>query len=270
MIKFFRHIRKDLMEQNKTGKYIKYAIGEIILVMVGILLALQVSNWNNDRLCNNLERNTLLQLKEDIGAMLNDMEGDYEPLKFGVKSHINIEKYLEQDVVYNDSMCFDFHWLIKDEYMYPITSSYDLLKKEGLELIRNDSIRMIVQRSFEFELPRISKESPFYPDLENFFSPFYRQHFTPNTNPDLEYRYKMYGYDFKYPYKNNFEGQLYDVYLGYVPNNFEALKQNSEFKVLLRQSFRYRTYKVNRYKSAIYWLKELNRHINKELNITDE
>ena len=48
MIKFFRKIRYDLMEKNKTGKYFKYAIGEILLVMIGILLALQVSNWNED------------------------------------------------------------------------------------------------------------------------------------------------------------------------------------------------------------------------------
>ena len=56
MIKFFRHIRQNLIIEKKTGKpafaagrYLKYAIGEIILVMVGILLALQVSNWNEKR-----------------------------------------------------------------------------------------------------------------------------------------------------------------------------------------------------------------------------
>ena len=49
MIKFFRKIRYDLMEKNKTAKYFKYAIGEIVLVMIGILLALQVSNWNQER-----------------------------------------------------------------------------------------------------------------------------------------------------------------------------------------------------------------------------
>ena len=44
--KIFRKIRYDLMEINKTGKYFKYAIGEIILVVIGILLALQINNWN--------------------------------------------------------------------------------------------------------------------------------------------------------------------------------------------------------------------------------
>lgn len=53
MIKFFRKIRYNLMEQNKTGKpalpagrYLKYAIGEIVLGIIGILLALQVNEWN--------------------------------------------------------------------------------------------------------------------------------------------------------------------------------------------------------------------------------
>ncbi len=49
MIKFFRKIRYDLMEKNKTGKYLKYAIGEIILVVIGILIALSINNWNEER-----------------------------------------------------------------------------------------------------------------------------------------------------------------------------------------------------------------------------
>ncbi len=49
MLRFFRHIRKTLMEQNKVRAYFFYAIGEIALVMIGILLALQVNNWNEGR-----------------------------------------------------------------------------------------------------------------------------------------------------------------------------------------------------------------------------
>ena len=49
MIKFFRKIRYDLMEINKTGKYLKYAIGEIVLVVIGILIALSINNWNESR-----------------------------------------------------------------------------------------------------------------------------------------------------------------------------------------------------------------------------
>ncbi len=46
MIKFFRNIRKTLLTEGKTSKYFKYAIGEIVLVVIGILIALQINNWN--------------------------------------------------------------------------------------------------------------------------------------------------------------------------------------------------------------------------------
>ncbi|PWH82679.1 hypothetical protein DIS18_10610 [Algibacter marinivivus] len=49
MIKFFRKIRKNLLTEGKTGKYFKYAIGEIVLVVIGILIALQINNWNENR-----------------------------------------------------------------------------------------------------------------------------------------------------------------------------------------------------------------------------
>jgi hypothetical protein len=55
------------MEKNKTGKYLKYAIGEIVLVMIGILLALQVNNWNQQRIQNKEEQLALVNLKQDFG-----------------------------------------------------------------------------------------------------------------------------------------------------------------------------------------------------------
>ena len=50
MIKFFRKIRQKLLTQNKFSKYLLYAVGEIVLVVIGILIALQINNWNQDRL----------------------------------------------------------------------------------------------------------------------------------------------------------------------------------------------------------------------------
>ena len=66
MIKFFRKIRQNLLLENKTGKYFKYAIGEIILVVIGILIALQINNWNEDK-----KYQKQLQIK--IHAVLGDM-----------------------------------------------------------------------------------------------------------------------------------------------------------------------------------------------------
>ena len=66
MIKFFRKIRQNLIMENKTGKYFKYAIGEILLVMIGILLALQVSNWNQNRINSQKESLLLKELHEEF------------------------------------------------------------------------------------------------------------------------------------------------------------------------------------------------------------
>ena len=66
MIKFFRKIRYDLMEKNKTGKYFKYAIGEIVLVVVGILIALSINNWNENRIKSNNETAILANIHKEF------------------------------------------------------------------------------------------------------------------------------------------------------------------------------------------------------------
>ena len=66
MIKFFRKIRQNLLMENKTGRYLKYAIGEIILVMIGILLALQVNNWNQQRIAMQKEQLLLEALHDEF------------------------------------------------------------------------------------------------------------------------------------------------------------------------------------------------------------
>ena len=74
MIKFFRRIRYDLMEKNKTGKYFKYAVGEIVLVVIGILIALQINNWNEQRKQDKLENEYYCRLLEDVQQDIEQIE----------------------------------------------------------------------------------------------------------------------------------------------------------------------------------------------------
>jgi len=74
MIKFFRKIRYNLMEQNKTGKYLKYAIGEIILVVIGILIALQLNNLNEIQKINETEYIYLNALHDEFTNNLKEVE----------------------------------------------------------------------------------------------------------------------------------------------------------------------------------------------------
>ena len=66
MIKFFRKIRYELMEKNKTGKYLKYAVGEILLVVIGILIALQLNLYKENYEANSIKQNYYHQLLEDL------------------------------------------------------------------------------------------------------------------------------------------------------------------------------------------------------------
>ena len=66
MIKLFRRIRKKLLSENQFSKYLIYAIGEIILVVIGILIALQINTWNNNRIQKNKEANFITQIHNEF------------------------------------------------------------------------------------------------------------------------------------------------------------------------------------------------------------
>ena len=78
MIKFFRKIRQILLSEGKTGKYFKYAIGEIILVVIGILIALQINNWNEQRKENIKEQALLKRLEKEFNSNQKQLLGKIE------------------------------------------------------------------------------------------------------------------------------------------------------------------------------------------------
>ena len=73
MMKFFRKIRQNLLMENKTGKYLKYAIGEIVLVVIGILIALSINNWNEERKLKSVEIKILQDLMNDIQVNIGNL-----------------------------------------------------------------------------------------------------------------------------------------------------------------------------------------------------
>lgn len=74
MIKFFKKLRYDLMQKKKTTKYLKYAIGEIVLVVIGILIALQINNWNQNRIEKNEEKYIIANLHKDFSENKKQLE----------------------------------------------------------------------------------------------------------------------------------------------------------------------------------------------------
>ena len=88
MIKFFRKIRKSLIEKNQMGKYFKYAIGEILLVVIGILIALQINNWNEERKLN-------LEQKKLISDISTEIKMNIETLEIQIKFQDSITRTTE-------------------------------------------------------------------------------------------------------------------------------------------------------------------------------
>ena len=74
MIKFFRKIRQDLLSTGKTGKYLKYAIGEISLVIIGILIAVSINSWNEENKNKREEQSVLIDLKDEMITNLRALE----------------------------------------------------------------------------------------------------------------------------------------------------------------------------------------------------
>ena len=76
MIKFFRQMRLNLIAEGKSSKYLKYAIGEIILVVIGILIALQINNWNQERKELRTEKEIISQLITEFETASLELTGD--------------------------------------------------------------------------------------------------------------------------------------------------------------------------------------------------
>lgn len=81
MLKFFRKIRQKMLTENKFSKYLLYAIGEIILVVIGILIALQVNNWNENRKSKLSQNKLLVKLISDLDydiSHFNEIDSNYQ------------------------------------------------------------------------------------------------------------------------------------------------------------------------------------------------
>jgi len=92
MIKFFRKIRQKLLSENKFSKYLLYATGEIILVVIGILIALQINNWNENRKNQNTINEYYRQLLEDLKKDISFSKITIEEFK---NNQLAFQKYYE-------------------------------------------------------------------------------------------------------------------------------------------------------------------------------
>lgn len=145
MLKFFRKIRHTLLKQNKIGSYLKYAIGEIFLVVIGILIALQVNNWNEQRKAKIKAYSYLQRINEDMEVILRDTENSIKGTEINLRNSIIVKNALETKNLSNsESMNFDQYLNQYHQYYMTMTnySTYEEMSSGGeLNLIQNRWIR---------------------------------------------------------------------------------------------------------------------------------
>jgi len=145
MIKFFRKIRYDLMEKNKTGKYLKYAIGEIVLVVIGILIALSLNNWNENRKLEVKSYNYLQRLQEDIENVSKGVNGSIKETERKYHQALLALNALEaMELLPSQQEAFDQH--LKEYFQFEITvqnttSFNEMVSSGDLGLIKNKWLR---------------------------------------------------------------------------------------------------------------------------------
>lgn len=218
MIKFFRRIRQRLMNENKPGKYLLYAIGEILLVVIGILIALEINNWNESRIKLNKEVELLKGFKNQFQSDLIEMDSSLNFYKESKQSIGIILDHLENDKPYADSLKIHFflttrYWMTSDLD----NNVFETLKSIGVDMITNASIRKRIVRLYEDQDEWIEESEQAY----------------------LEFLYDASANLYNTRFKDFWHGDYRDkrVIGETVPLDFEKLKTDREFLYFLRTQY---------------------------------
>ena len=189
MIHFFRKFRK---ENGTSIKYFKYALGEIALVVIGILIALQINNWNEYRKD---------RIKEQV--ILKQLKGEYESNLTQLESKINIRNRMKTsgqrllhymnapDGVSSDSILYHFSQTGYRPTFDPIKN--DIVNTDKLSLIQNDSLRILLSQ-WETNFYQLNEEEWFWRDFViNVRLPFQiDQHITRKTSYFSQQNFRKY------------------------------------------------------------------------------
>ena len=144
MIGFFRKIRKKFADDNNPLKYARYAIGEIVLVVIGILIALQINNWNEYRKDRNREQAILKNLQIDFQTNIKNVNDASSHFMVAYEASANLLEIIRADDIINGS---EIEQLLDDiinktKSLDIITGSIDeMLNTGSINLIKDDNLR---------------------------------------------------------------------------------------------------------------------------------
>ena len=238
MIKFFRHIRQQLLSESKFSKYLLYAIGEIILVVIGILIALQINNWNETNKMNTRELTLLNELKTNLKINIANLENDIDKQVKSVRSFSYILNLPNSNLPYSDSIPSYLSDIDYAPDVILVSSAFQTLKSSGLELIQSDSLRIEIVNLSEVDYPKLMQETRRIEDQlwSAVVIPLFQKHLSNNNS-------------------------------GWIPNDYDSWLKDKEFfnmvsfrDNLRKSSTNYKEVAVEQTKNVIYLIeKELTR-----------
>ena len=214
MIKFFRNIRKKLAAENRVMAYSRYAIGEIILVVIGILIALQINNWNEKKKTSKLETKILKELLSNLKLDLKEIQADIHYMDEINLACSTVREYLKKYDKAPDTLYKIASILRVTPHFDPNTSGYGLLQSKGVEIISNDSLRNSISLLYE-------RSYPYYKRYEEERLRFHALHSEPKL---LEYFNMEFGIDLA----NRFFGTFY-----ISEEDYNKLQNDTAFDKLL-------------------------------------
>ena len=210
MTRLFRRLRIRSLFNKKFNKYLLYAIGEVLILIMGIVIALQVNNWNEDRKRKVLEISILKTLKSDLEQDLIGWARDIELHKSVLVSAPVVLDHLENKLPHNDSLNYHFLKSAKVSYFSFHSGALETLKSAGINIISNEDLRKeivdLYTYWFEYKTYLTERVTGFY---------------SRGTNNILGTRFV----------------QAFDWGGGIVPLDYESLFNDHEYKFFL-MSFR--------------------------------
>ena len=178
MIKFFRKIRQRLLTENKFSKYLLYAIGEIVLVAIGILIAVQINNKNIENQRRGLEISILNEILNNLEDDMEQINDELYSNKVVMRADSIIIANIRSRASYNDSIA----GYLRISEMYPHLDSkesgYLLLESKGIDLILNDSLRIRITDFYNRDYPYFRKYEKERTDIvQSIIKPYLTKHF---------------------------------------------------------------------------------------------
>lgn len=162
MIRFLKRTRQKLIKERNVQKYLIYGLGEILLIVIGILIALQISNWNDNKKSKKLGLEMISEIRTGLDSDLNELNRFLQYQEMVLKSQLIISEWLKNDEEYQDTLSRHFSRVyITTDYSINY-SGYETLKRFGLKRVENDTLRIAIANLYEIKYPEFIKFSEVY------------------------------------------------------------------------------------------------------------